>query len=113
MADPLVEYIYVPKVLFTDLEYRWMSSFSKILYAVLLDQSRLAIKKGWVDKNNNIYVVFPKSELRNYLKVSRSKLDAGFYELEECAKLIKVVYPKPGMAGRIYLRNIVSANEKR
>ena len=38
---------------------------------------------------------------------------AGFYELEECAKLIKVVYPKPGMAGRIYLRSIVPANEKR
>ena len=113
MEAPLAECIHVPKVLFSDIKYRWMSDFSKLLYSLLVDQSRMSVQRGWVDSNKNIYVVFPKSELRNYLNVSRNKLDRAFYELEECAKLLKIIYPKPGQEGRIYLRNVVAESKSR
>ena len=113
MEDPLIECIHVPKLLFTDLKYRWMSDFSKLLYSLLMEQSRQSVQRGWVDSNKNIYVVFPKSELRLYLNVSANKLNKAFYELEECAKLVKITYPKPGQAGRIYLRNVVAESRSR
>ena len=55
MEDPLIECIHVPKLLFTDLKYRWMSDFSKLLYSLLMERSRQSVQRGWVDSNKNIY----------------------------------------------------------
>ena len=40
----------VPKVLFTDQNFKTMSADAKALYGILLDRMNLSAKNGWTDK---------------------------------------------------------------
>ena len=45
----------IPRQLFTDDRYRFISTEAKILYGLILDRMDLSIKNGWYDKNGREY----------------------------------------------------------
>ena len=48
----------IPKVLFTDSEFRTLSAESKILYGILLDRVSLSAKNGWIDSQGRVYIIY-------------------------------------------------------
>ena len=53
-------YYQVPQELFKNPLYKYtLNSDSKMLYAFILDRLSLSQKNHWIDKNNNIYLIFP------------------------------------------------------
>lgn len=46
----------VPQVLFTDDEFRYISSEAKLLYGFLLDRTALSAKNKWTDEDGKVYV---------------------------------------------------------
>lgn len=57
-------YYQVPQELFENPLYKYnLNSDSKMLYAFILDRLSLSQKNHWIDKNNNIYLIFTRQEL--------------------------------------------------
>lgn len=48
----------IPKVLFTEERFRNISAEAKVLYGLLLDRMSLSAKNGWLDKENQVYIIF-------------------------------------------------------
>ena len=42
----------IPKVLFTDPQFKPLSTDAKVLYGILLDRMSLSVKNGWLDEQN-------------------------------------------------------------
>lgn len=53
-------YYQISKKLFINPTYTSLSSDSKLLYGLLLDRLSISIKINWVDKDENIYLIFSK-----------------------------------------------------
>lgn len=59
-----VDCLQVPKVLFQMEKYKNLSNTAKILYSLFLDRLKFAVQNGWVDHNGDLFVVYPKSEMK-------------------------------------------------
>lgn len=55
MTEPFYK---IPKSLFTDEQYRNISTDAKILFALLLDRQSLSASKGWIDNRGRVYQYF-------------------------------------------------------
>ena len=53
----------VPKALFTDPEYKELSTDAKLLYSLMLDRVVLSTINSWKDKRGNIYIFFTVKEI--------------------------------------------------
>lgn len=63
----------VPQVLFTDDEFRYISSEAKLLYGFLLDRTALSAKNKWTDEDGKVYVYFTQDEAKEKLNIENSK----------------------------------------
>ena len=83
-----VDCLQVPKVLF-----RWkiqnLSNTAKILYSLFLDRLKFAVQNGWVDHNGNLFVIYPKSEIKKDLNTTRYGVDQAVQELVQVGKLMR------------------------
>lgn len=78
-------FVKTPKDLFLNKCYRNMlTSDAKLVYSLLLDRMELSRKNDWVNDNNEIYLIFTKEHLANYLSVSNRTTYSAFKNLEEC-----------------------------
>lgn len=59
-----VDCLQVPKVLFQMEKYKNLSNTAKILYSLFLDRLKFAVQNGWVDGKGDLYVIYPKSEMK-------------------------------------------------
>ena len=48
----------IPKVLFTDPQFKPLSTDAKVLYGILLDRMSLSVKNGWLDEQNRVFILF-------------------------------------------------------
>lgn len=46
----------VPKVLFTNDRFKYLSAEAKTLYGILLDRVPLSAKNGWIDEQGRVYM---------------------------------------------------------
>ena len=82
------KFFQLPKVFFTNENYKKMSNDAKISYAILKDRLDLSIKNNWVDDNGNIYFIYTVNELENILNCGNKKIAKIKKELEN-NKLLK------------------------
>ena len=90
-----VDCLQVPKVLFQMEKYKNLSNTAKILYSLFLDRLKFAVQNGWVDHNGDLFVVYPKSEMKKNLNMTRYGVDQAVQELVQVGKLVRII-PKNG-----------------
>ena len=65
-----VDCLQVPKVLFQMEKYKNLSNTAKILYSLFLDRLKFAVQNGWVDGEGDLFVIYPKSEMKKDLNTT-------------------------------------------
>lgn len=100
-----VDCLQVPKVLFQMEKYKNLSSTAKILYSLFLDRLKFAVQNGWVDHNGDLFVVYPKSEMKKNLNMTRHGVDQAVQELVQVGKLVRII-PNNGKANHFYINDI-------
>lgn len=94
----------VPQVLFTDDEFRYISSEAKLLYGFLLDRTALSAKNKWTDKDGKVYVYFTQDEAKEKLNIGTGKAAKIFSELDEIGLIIRIRQGQ-GNPCKIYVMN--------
>ncbi|AKL93514.1 hypothetical protein AYP1020_p59 (plasmid) [Staphylococcus capitis subsp. capitis] len=79
----------LPKVFFTDDNYKKMSNDAKISYAILKDRLELSIQNNWVDNDGNIYFIYTIKQLEDILNCGNQKVNKIKKELEKVNLLIQ------------------------
>lgn len=100
-----VDCLQVPKVLFQMEKYKKLSNTAKILYSLFLDRLKFAVQNGWVDHNGDLFVVYPKSEMKKNLNMTRYGVDQAVQELVQVGKLVRII-PNNGKANHFYINDI-------
>lgn len=59
-----VDCLQVPKMLFQMDKFKNLSNTAKILYSLFLDRLKFAVQNGWVDGEGDLFVIYPKSEMK-------------------------------------------------
>ena len=94
----------VPQVLFTDDEFRFISSEAKLLYGFLLDRTALSAKNKWTDEDGKVYVYFTQDEAKEKLNIGTGKATKIFSELDEIGLIIRIRQGQ-GNPCKIYVMN--------
>ena len=100
-----VDCLQVPKVLFQMEKYKNLSNTAKILDSLFLDRLKFAVQNGWVDHNGDLFVVYPKSEMKKNLNMTRYGVDQAVQELVQVGKLVRII-PNNGKANHFYINDI-------
>ena len=83
LEDQYRERFYqLPKVFFTNPNYKKLSNDAKIAYAILRDRLDLSIKNKWVDEQNAIYFIYTNENLMSILNLGKNKIIKIKKELE-------------------------------
>lgn len=101
----------IPKILFTDPQFRSLSAESKILYGILLDRMSLSVKNGWLDEQGRVYIIFRLEEIMMALGSADKKATRLMTELEKNAGLIERKRRGLGKPNIIYVKNFISSAE--
>lgn len=99
-------YYQIPQELFENSLYKdKLNSDSKILYAFIIDRLTLSQKNNWIDKENNIYLIFTRQEVQDKLGLSEKTVIKAFKQLAE-TKLIFEKRQGLGKPNLIYVGKI-------
>ncbi|SUJ57731.1 Replication initiator protein [Staphylococcus aureus] len=79
----------LPKVFFTNPNYKDLSNDAKIAYAILRDRLQLSIKNNWIDTEGNIYFIYTVADLEVILNCGNKKITKIKKELENVDLLIQ------------------------
>lgn len=96
----------IPKILFTDLNFKNLSMEAKLLYGILLDRMSLSIKNKWLDEENKVYIIYTIEEIMEVLNWGRNKSIKVMKEIEEIGLLEKkrLGLGKPNL---LYVKNFI------
>lgn len=100
-----MECLHVPKVLFLNEKYKSLSNTAKLLYCILLDRLTYAGMNDWIDEDGDLYVLYPKNDMKQDLNCTRYRADLAIRELEEAKDLIYVMADS-GKPNRFYVRDV-------
>ena len=100
-----VDCLQVPKMLFQMDKYKNLSNTAKILYSLFLDRLKFAVQNSWVDGEGDLFVIYPKSEMRKDLNTTRYGVDQAVQELVEIGNLVRII-PNNGKANHFYINDI-------
>ncbi len=100
-AAQQASFYQLPKFLFAEPYLSGLSNDGKILYALLRDRHSLSLKNGWVNNNNEIFILYSRQDMCEMIgrslptvrKVMKELIEYGLIEEEICE----------GYAPRIYL----------
>ena len=107
----LFSFYRLPKILFTDLQFRSISTDAKVLYGLVLDRMSLSVKNGWLDESGRVYIIFTVEEIMEYLACGNKKAVGLLRELEEKAGLIERRRQGLGRPNLIYVKNFTEVPE--
>ena len=103
----------IPKALFTELNFRELSTDAKVLYGILLDRMSLSLKNQWLDAQNKVYIIFTVDEIMDALNCANQKATRLMVELEKQAGLIERKRQGLGRPNLIYVKNFAATiNDK-
>ena len=63
----------IPKALFTDPQFKDLSTDAKVLYGILLDRMSMSLKNHWLDEQNRVYIIFTLEEIMEALNCANQK----------------------------------------
>lgn len=98
-------YMQMPRWLFSDPRYADMSLDAKVAYTFLLNRFQLSRRKGWVNDQGEVFVIFPRLALARELRVCEKRVTAAFRALAE-RQLIWEKRCGRGDANQIYLARV-------
>ena len=98
----------VPKALFTEPNFRELSTDAKVLYGILLDRMSLSLKNQWLDAQNKVYIIFTVEEIMDALNCANQKATRLMVELEKQAGLIERKRQGLGKPNLIYVKNFAA-----
>lgn len=75
------EFLRFPLTLLANPKYKEMSLEAKFIYSLLLNRLTLSQKNGWVNQDNEVYLIYTREEAANMLNISYKKTIAAFREL--------------------------------
>ena len=97
-------FFIVPK----DIEKYNISNDAIMLYARMLDLSKLSKKNNWIDKNGQVYIIFTIEKIKQVLKCGKTKAIKLLNELRNpLVGLIKTVRRGLNKPNLIYVKNII------
>ena len=99
----------VPTLLFTDDQYKTLSSEAKILYGILLKRMELSARNGWFDEEGRVYIIFTIDEVMEMLNCKNQKAIKLLDELGEQYGLIDRKRQGLGKPNRIYVKNFIDS----
>ena len=103
----------IPKALFTEPNFRELSTDAKVLYGILLDRMSLSLKNQWLDAQNKVYIIFTVEEIMDGLNCANQKATRLMVELEKQAGLIERKRQGLGRPNLIYVKNFAATiNDK-
>ncbi len=109
MIDYEKDYYLIPKVLYTDPHYIFLSDKARLTYAILCDEQRKAAERGQFDENGDVYIDFSNRDLLRILQCSKPTFIYYRNALELCG-LIECEQRISGTRGslptRIYIKEI-------
>ena len=103
----------IPKVLFTEEQFRHISAEAKVLYGLLLDRMSLSAKNGWQDKENRVYIIFTIEDIMEAMGCADQKAGKLLHELESKCRFIERKRQGLGKPNLIYVKNFVTPSESR
>ena len=95
-------YMQMPRWLFSDPRYMEMSLDAKVTYTFLLNRFQLSRRKGWINEEGEVFVIFPRKALAQELRICEKRVIAAFRKLAE----LQLIWEKRcgrGDANQIYL----------
>ena len=98
----------IPKALFTEPNFRELSTDAKVLYGILLDRMSLSLKNQWLDAQNEVYIIFTVEEIMDALNCANQKATRLMVELEKQAGLIERKRQGLGRPNLIYVKNFAA-----
>ena len=98
----------IPKALFTEPNFRELSTDAKVLYGILLDRMSLSLKNQWLDAQNKVYIIFIVEEIMDALNCANQKATRLMVELEKQAGLIERKRQGLGRPNLIYVKNFAA-----
>jgi len=98
----------IPKALFTEPNFRELSTDAKVLYGILLDRMSLSLKNQWLDAQNKVYIIFTVEEIMDALNCATQKATRLMVELEKQAGLIERKRQGLGRPNLIYVKNFAA-----
>lgn len=98
----------IPKALFTEPNFRELSTDAKVLYGILLDRLSLSLKNQWLDAQNKVYIIFTVEEIMDALNCANQKATRLMVELEKQAGLIERKRQGLGRPNLIYVKNFAA-----
>ena len=98
----------IPKALFTEPNFRELSTDAKVLYGILLDRMSLSLKNQWLDAQNKVYIIFTVEEIMDALNCANQKATRLLVELEKQAGLIERKRQGLGRPNLIYVKNFAA-----
>lgn len=98
----------IPKALFTEPNFRELSTNAKVLYGILLDRMSLSLKNQWLDAQNKVYIIFTVEEIMDALNCANQKATRLMVELEKQAGLIERKRQGLGRPNLIYVKNFAA-----
>ena len=100
-----IYHMQMPRWLFSDPRYADMSLDAKVAYTLLLNRFQLSRRNGWDNEQGEVFVIFPRKELAQELRICEKRVTASFHTL---AKL-NLIWKKRcgrGDANQIYLAHV-------
>ena len=98
----------IPTALFTEPNFRELSTDAKVLYGILLDRMSLSLKNQWLDAQNKVYIIFTVDEIMDALNCANQKATRLMVELEKQAGLIERKRQGLGRPNLIYVKNFAA-----
>ena len=98
----------IPKALFTEPNFRELSTDAKVLYGILLDRMSLSLKNQWLDAQNKVYIIFTVEEIMDALNCANQKATRLMVELEKQAGLIERKRQGLGRPNLLYVKNFAA-----
>ena len=105
-------FIRIPTVLFTDDEYRNVSSDAKVLYGILLSRMELSARNHWIDDDGKVFIIFTTEEIMEKLNCGNQKVVKLMAELENECGLIERKRQGQGKPSLIYVKNFLPVDNK-
>ena len=106
--DEQFSFYRIPKALFTEPNFRELSTDAKVLYGILLDRMSLSLKNQWLDAQNKVYIIFTVEEIMDALNCANQKATRLMVELEKQAGLIERKRQGLGRPNLIYVKNFAA-----
>lgn len=96
------EFLKIPKTMFAYENYRRLSSDAKLTYALLYDRLSLSKLNGWINGNEEVYLIYTREEIAEDLGITYKKAISAFKELL-AAELIAEQRCGRGIPNKIYI----------